>query len=240
MEMEQEQHCYQIIKAVLSEHGEPPYNKEEIKSAIVNAIHEYDYVSAIIAYLWGAYNHLDPTAKIAFNEIFFDDLKKHEQTAFYFYFFSFYFTHDFKRAGFDRRRDEDRRKSYSLDFFSETDSDLRKGAERRKRTEKRVDWTRVTEWSSVPFKSIHHRDEPDMTIYPDKDKEQEPDQFTDKEYPLEADLRGLNATLSDLVTYFDNYIKQDQTDWASFVDQETFGRAKDVMRKLVEINLTSL
>ena len=87
--MEKEQRCYRTIKAILSKHGKPPYKKEEIKSAIISSIREYDYIAAIIAYLWGAYNNFDADAKIAFKEIFSDDLKEHDQTAFY--FFSFYY-----------------------------------------------------------------------------------------------------------------------------------------------------
>jgi hypothetical protein len=88
--MEKEQRCYQAINAILSKHGKSPYKKEEIKAAIISSIREYDYITAIVAYLWGAYNNFDPNAKIAFREIFADDLKEHDQTAFY--FFSFYFS----------------------------------------------------------------------------------------------------------------------------------------------------
>jgi hypothetical protein len=64
------------------------------------------------------------------------------------------FINDSRRRGFDRRTDgSDRRTSYSLDFFSENIIERRSGEERRQEKEKRLNWTRVTKWVSVPFKA---------------------------------------------------------------------------------------
>ncbi len=232
--MEKEQRCYQAIKAILSKHGKPPYNKEQIKSAIISSIREYDYISAIIAYLWGAYNNFDSNAKNAFKDVFSDDLKEHDQTAFY--FFSFYFTHDFKRTGFDRRHYGDRRECYSLDFFSETIRDLRKGTERRRRMEKRTNWTRVTDWVSVPFKTTPGRHEENLLDYPLNGGRQRLDQITDLDNRQAMDIASLNAILSHLVMYYENHIRQGQTEWLRFIDNETLHRAKNVMKTLIEAN----
>ena len=233
--MEKEQRCYRTIKAILSKHGKPPYKKEEIKSAIISSIREYDYIAAIIAYLWGAYNNFDADAKIAFKEIFSDDLKEHDQTAFY--FFSFYYAHDFKRTGFDRRQYGDRRESYSLDFFSETIRDLRKGIERRRRMEKRTTWTRVTEWTSVPFKATLSSREEDLLDYPLTGTRQMLDQLTDSEKRQAADIESLNTILSSLITYYETHIQQEETEWMIVADEEIFQRAKDVMKTLIKVKL---
>jgi hypothetical protein len=50
----------------------------------------------------------------------------------------------------------------------------------------------------------------------------------------EMDIRGLNAILSDLIIYFEIYIKQGQTDWLNNLNEEIFERAKNVMRNLIE------
>jgi hypothetical protein len=232
--MEKEQRCYRTIKAILSKHGKPPYKKEEIKAAITSSIREYDYISAITAYLWGAYNNFDAAAKIAFKEVFSDDLKKHDQTAFY--FFSFYFTHDFKRTGFDRRQYGDRRESYSLDFFSETIRDLRKGSERRRGMEKRTTWTRVTEWTSVPFKTTRSgRQKGGDALLTDRG--QMLDQFADSENLQPAKIESLNTILSSLVTYYETHIQQGETEWMIVADEEIFKHAKDVMKLLIKTKL---
>jgi hypothetical protein len=233
--MEKEQRCYKTINAILSKHGKPPYKKEEIKAAIISSIREYDYITAVIAYLWGAYNNFDANAKIAFREIFADDLKEHDQTAFY--FFSFYYTHDFKRTGFDRRQYGDRRESYSLDHFSDIIKDLRRGTERRKRIEKRTNWTRVTEWASVPFKATHSgREEVGSDDHLIGGTERL-DQLTDTEYRQAADIESLNTILSSLVRYYETHIRQGQTEWMGVIDEKNFHRAKDVMRTLLKANL---
>ena len=232
--MEKEQRCYRTIKAILAKHGKPPYKKEAIKSAITSAIREYDYVSAITAYLWGAYNNFDADAKIAFKEVFSDDLKKNDQTAFY--FFSFYFTHDFKRTGFDRRRYGDRRESYSLDFFSETIRDLRKGTERRKGMEKRTTWTRVTEWTSVPFKAAKSVPESHLdTLLIDRPAML--DRITDSEIQQAPKIESMNAILSSLVMYYETHIQGGEPEWMSVVDEEAFQRARDVMKLLIKVKL---
>lgn len=49
----------------------------------------------------------------------------------------------------DRRSGEDRRKIYSLDYFTLGGPDRRSGMERRYNKERRQDCIRVDEWSSV-------------------------------------------------------------------------------------------
>ncbi len=234
--MGKESDDYQVIKGILAEHRQTPYIKEEIKALLVDAIGEEKYISAITAYLWGSYNNFDSDAKAAFKEIFFDDLKMHNPAAFY--FFSFFFLNDFKRTGFDRRNDSDRRCSYSLDFFSDKVVERRQGTDRRKDPEKRLNWTRVTQWVSVPFKGeggnlgrdgvdsgpdepLRLPDHPDpnrMYLRPDR----------------QMDIRNLNAILSSLILYFEVYIQEGQTDWLKNLDEEIFGRAKKVMKNLIE------
>lgn len=232
--MEKKQHYYQIIKGILLQIATPPYNKEEIKAEIVTAISGYDYISAVIDYLWGAYYNFDPAAKVAFEKIFADDLKARKPDVFY--FFSFYFSNNLMRRGFDRRLDNDRREGYSLDFHV-TVAERRSGRERRGETEKRLEWTRITEWVSVPFKLPESRREGEM---------QAPDGFAvdgislppDAEYQPAVNLRSLNIILTCLVAYFENYMQPGQTAWLNSVNRETFERAKHVMRNLMEISTT--
>lgn len=234
--MEKEERCYRTISTILSKQGKPPYKKEEIKAAIVGSIREYDYVTAVVAYLWGAYNNLDPNAKIAFKEIFADDLKEHDQTAFY--FFSFYFSRDFKRTGFDRRQRGDRREAYSLDYFSDIMQDLRKGTERRRRMEMRTNWTRVTEWASVPFKATPSgREETGDALISGGGEKLE--QLTDTEHRQPPDITSLKTILSDLVSYYETHISQGQKEWMDIIDEESFSRAKDVLKTLGAAKLTS-
>ena len=54
-----------------------------------------------------------------------------------------------KRNRLDRRSGEDRRKTYSLDYFLKGGIERRKGAERRKSEERRTDWLRIDDWYSV-------------------------------------------------------------------------------------------
>lgn len=232
--MEKKQHYYQIIKDVLSQVATPPYNKEEIKAEIVNAIQGYDYISAVIDYLWGAYYNFDPSAKVAFEKIFSDDLKERKPDVFY--FFSFYFSNNFLRRGFDRRLGNDRRGGYSLDFHHNV-IEQRSGKERRRQTEKRLDWTRITEWVSVPFKPPDCRREGEMQASDDyaEDRISPP---SDVEYQPAVNLQSLNIILSCLVTYFENYMQPGQTAWLNCANKETFERAKHVMRNLVEISTT--
>ena len=49
----------------------------------------------------------------------------------------------------DRRSGEDRRQSYSLDYFENGGAERRKGGERRRKGERRTGCIRVSEWSSV-------------------------------------------------------------------------------------------
>jgi hypothetical protein len=149
--MNWERHSYAIINNILSMHPQPFYHKAEIKSEITEAINGCDYFSSVIDYLWAGYSKGDPKTSEAFKEIFSDDLKTGNPEASS--FFSFCFMNDLKRRGFDRRTDgSDRRTSYSLDYFSGDIIERRTGKERRQKKEQRSNWTRITQWASVPFK----------------------------------------------------------------------------------------
>lgn len=233
--MRKDRNYYEVIKQVLSEHQKAPCTPESLKARIVEVLKGDDYITAVTAYLWGAYNNFDSDAKEAFRLIFHDDLKKHNPSAVY--FFSFYFLNDFKRTGFDRRTDNDRRKCYSLDFFGETIIERRQGGDRRKDAEKRLNWTRVTKWVSVPFNTDagnrtggERMDSSpgEPSIRPDQD-------ITDSLRPYTAmDIRSLNLILSSLILYFESHIKQGQTAWLNSLDEEIFARAKNIMRDLIE------
>ena len=59
----------------------------------------------------------------------------------------------FKRSGFDRRTEVDRRQVYSIDYFIQGGVERRNGLERRKnRMERRKSWIRVDDWISVPVR----------------------------------------------------------------------------------------
>jgi len=234
--MGKESNHYEVVRKILSECLKTSCTKEEIKAKIVDALGGADYIAALTAYLWGAYNHFDSDAKVAFKEVFFDDLRIHNPSAFY--FFSFYFMNEFKRTGFDRRNDSDRRNSYSLDFFCEKIIERRQGSDRRKDPEKRLNWTRVTKWVSVPFNVDGGNQGGDRTDSPIEEKLRQPDNDVMNKIHTcsgaEMDIRGLNAILSALIIYFEIYIRQGQTDWLNNVNEETFERAKNVMRNLIE------
>jgi hypothetical protein len=234
--MGKESKYYEVIKKILSECLKTSCTKEEIKAKIIDAGGGDDYITAITAYLWGAYNHFDSDAKVAFKEVFSDDLRIHNPSAFY--FFSFYFLNDFKRTGFDRRNDSDRRNSYSLDFFHEIIIERRQRTDRRKDREKRLNWTRVTKWVSVPFNVDSGNQGGDGADSLLEEKLQQIDNdVMNKIRPrpgTEMDIRGLNAILSALIIYFEIYIKQGQTDWLNNLNEEIFERAKNVMRNLIE------
>jgi len=54
-----------------------------------------------------------------------------------------------RRALVDRRSGEDKRKRYSLDYFTDGGEERRKGKERRQSEERRSAWARVYKWCSV-------------------------------------------------------------------------------------------
>jgi hypothetical protein len=58
------------------------------------------------------------------------------------------------RSDMDRRSGEDRRRAYDLDYFSNGGAERRYWKERRSNVERRVDWTRVSKWSSVSLKAL--------------------------------------------------------------------------------------
>jgi len=235
--MGQDSNYYDVIRKILAAHLKPPYIKAEIKAKIAAAIGSDDYIEAVTAYLWGAYNNFDPRAKVAFKEIFFDDLRIHNQAAFY--FFSFYFMNDFKRTGFDRRTDNDRREAYSLDFFSERIVERRQGLDRRSKQEKRLNWTRVTEWVSVPFKIDDDGSRTDGAESRLEDKLPKLVSDAGSGLPVGPDpelgSQSLNAILSSLIFFFDGYVKPGKTDWLNGLNEEVFSRAQDVMNNLMEI-----
>jgi len=53
------------------------------------------------------------------------------------------------RACVDRRSDNDRRREYDLDYFTQGGSERRKKNDRRKQYERRTGWKRVRAWCSV-------------------------------------------------------------------------------------------
>ena len=232
---------YEVIRTTLAEHLQPPYPKEAIKAKIAAAVGCDDYIAAITAYLWGAYNNCDRVARVAFKEIFFDDLRIHNQAAFY--FFSFYFLNDFKRTGIDRRTENDRREAYSVDFFSEKIIERRQRADdRRGKQEKRLNWTRVTEWVSVPFTVDDTCPAGDTAEARSKDKLPRPDNDIRRGISMppgaEIDHPDLNAILSSLIFYFDSYVKQGKTGRLDGLNREIFQRAQEVMVNLGEIQRT--
>jgi len=55
-----------------------------------------------------------------------------------------------RNSGIDRRRLENRRKTYSMDYFSRGGIERRKMKDRRKQQlDRRKSWVRVSQWSSV-------------------------------------------------------------------------------------------
>ena len=54
-----------------------------------------------------------------------------------------------RRALVDRRSGEDKRKLYSLDYFTDGGRERRRGRERRQTGERRNAWARVYKWCSV-------------------------------------------------------------------------------------------
>jgi len=58
------------------------------------------------------------------------------------------------RSDMDRRSGQDRRRAYDLDYFSNGGVERRNWKEQRSNVERRVDWTRVSKWSSVSPKAL--------------------------------------------------------------------------------------
>jgi hypothetical protein len=54
-----------------------------------------------------------------------------------------------RRTLVDRRSGEDKRRLYSLDYFTDGGEERRKGRERRQSGERRSGWARVYKWCSV-------------------------------------------------------------------------------------------
>ena len=55
-----------------------------------------------------------------------------------------------ERSGLDRRCGEDRRQVYDMDYFTNGGLERRIGQERRSGIERRKDWVKISEWSSIP------------------------------------------------------------------------------------------
>ena len=62
-----------------------------------------------------------------------------------------------RQSKLDRRSGEDRRKTYSLDYFLKGGKERRQAEDRRHQGERRNDWMRIDKWYSVFIGS----DEPD-------------------------------------------------------------------------------
>jgi hypothetical protein len=54
-----------------------------------------------------------------------------------------------RRSPIDRRSSDDERKALDLDYFDNDGTERRAHAERRTQGERRLDWFRVSKWSSV-------------------------------------------------------------------------------------------
>ena len=54
-----------------------------------------------------------------------------------------------RQSRLDRRSGEDRRKTYSLDYFIKGGKERRKAEDRRHQAERRSDWMRIDKWYSV-------------------------------------------------------------------------------------------
>ena len=58
------------------------------------------------------------------------------------------------RSDLDRRSGEDRRRVYDLEYFTNGGIERRTWKEQRAQVERRVGWTRVSEWCSVSLKAL--------------------------------------------------------------------------------------
>ena len=58
------------------------------------------------------------------------------------------------RSGLDRRSGEDRRRVHDLEYFANGGIERRSWQEQRSHIERRVGWTRVSEWCSVSLKAL--------------------------------------------------------------------------------------
>ena len=54
-------------------------------------------------------------------------------------------------SGIDRRSVEDRRRVYDIDYFFEGGIERRSWKDRRWQEERIMEWTRISEWASVPI-----------------------------------------------------------------------------------------
>jgi len=59
------------------------------------------------------------------------------------------------RSGIDRRCGDDRRSTYSLDYFLQGGKERRQYVDRRWRKEMRKGWIRISKWSSVDLHSCN-------------------------------------------------------------------------------------
>ena len=53
------------------------------------------------------------------------------------------------RAGIDRRSGADRREAYDLEYFQSGGVERRTDPERRECVERRIEWVRISPWSSI-------------------------------------------------------------------------------------------
>ncbi|MCK9362487.1 MAG: hypothetical protein M0P74_02645 [Syntrophales bacterium] len=220
---------YEIIRGIISRCQAVPYDKELIKAEIMKELQVSDYPSAIVSYLWGAYYNLDGDAQKVFLAGVFFEMK--EQYPSLYDFFSFYFQNNTRRRGFDRRLGENRRKSYSLDYYSGKFIERRSKRERRKSPETREGWTRLDQWISVPF-------EPDEAFAgqgmgmrpPAQEGAFSENDFFRKEY---ISLYSIEIILTALTAYFESYMQPGQTAWKDVVSPETLRSAETVMKRFI-------
>jgi hypothetical protein len=230
---------HKTIKEIIARHQGMPEAKSIIRSKIVEAFGEDCYLKAVTSYLWEAYRKAEAEAKSAFLKLFQDDLRNGDPAAFY--FFSLHYQHNLRRVAFDRRSGQDRRASYSVDFFDQRLTERRRGGERRRAPETRLNWTRIDEWVSVPFKSSPPcraaAPQPPAGLPADRHSEflfpQKPSGATPEKDELP--YRFLNALLAMLASCFHNLNLAENTHGARALDQQIFQEATRVMIRLTEM-----
>ena len=232
--MDKNRDFYEIIRGVILRCQAAPFEKERLKAEIKSALQGCEYSSAVVAYLWGAYYNLDGDAQKVFQEGVFLELK--EQYPSLYDFFSFYFQSNVRRRGFDRRLGDERRKCYSLDHYTGVFLERRSERERRKNPEGRAGWTRMEQWTSVPFDVDHFflDEEVDEGISASGGGGQvfsTRDSFQGKN----VNLYSIEIILSSLAAYFESYMQPGQTAWKEYVSPETLNRAEAVMKKFIAL-----
>lgn len=60
---------------------------------------------------------------------------------------------------------------------------------------------------------------------------------SDREYRVVGNLQSLNTILANLITYYNTYIQQGQTDWIKDVNKDTFELARNIMSTLAQVTI---